>query len=56
MHELNEEQLAKSTELLTKEQQAQFATMKGKPFDLKVLRPAGVGGRRVRTGRGDLKE
>lgn len=56
MHELNEEQLAKSTELLTKDQQTQFASMKGKPFDVKVLRPAGTGARRVRTGRGELKE
>jgi Spy/CpxP family protein refolding chaperone len=45
MAELNEEQLAKSTEVLTKDQQAQFASMKGKPFDVKLLRPAG-GGRR----------
>jgi len=45
MQELNEEQLAKSTEVLTKDQQAQFASMKGKPFDVKLLRPAG-GGRR----------
>jgi hypothetical protein len=49
MQELNEEQLAKSTEVLTKDQQAQFASMKGKPFDVKLLRPAG-GGRRFRTG------
>jgi Spy/CpxP family protein refolding chaperone len=51
MHELNEEQLAKSTEVLTKDQQTQFASLKGKPFDLKALRPAG-GGRRARTGAG----
>jgi hypothetical protein len=50
MTELNEEQLAKSTEVLTKDQQAQFASMKGKPFDVKLLRPAG-GGRRGGGGR-----
>jgi hypothetical protein len=43
MQEMREEQLAKSTELLTKDQQTQFASMKGKPFDLKALRPAGGG-------------
>jgi outer membrane translocation and assembly module TamA len=57
MAELNEEQLAKSTEVLTKDQQAQFASMKGKPFDVKLLRPAG-GGRRFRAnaGNGDTKK
>jgi hypothetical protein len=45
MNELNDEQLAKSLEVLTKDQQTQFASMKGKPFDLAKLRPAG-GGRR----------
>lgn len=53
MHELGEEQLAKSNEILTKDQQTQFASMKGKPFDLKLMRPAG-GGRRARTGAGQL--
>jgi hypothetical protein len=43
MHELNEEQLAKSTEVLTKDQQAQFASLKGKAFDTKLLRPQGRG-------------
>ncbi len=51
MHELNEEQLAKSTELLTKDQQAQFASLKGKAFDTKLLRPQG-GGRRTRANAG----
>ncbi|HEV8071523.1 MAG TPA: hypothetical protein VGP76_27660 [Planctomycetaceae bacterium] len=51
MQELNEEQLAKSNEVLTKDQQAQFASMKGKPFDVKLLRPAG-GGRRARASAG----
>jgi len=50
MTELNEEQLAKSNEVLTKDQQAQFASMKGKAFDVKLLRPAGRGGRRASTG------
>ena len=50
MQEMREEQLAKSTEILTKDQQTQFASMKGKPFDLKALRPAGGGrARRVRA-------
>ncbi len=51
MHELNEEQLAKSTEVLTKDQQAQFASLKGKAFDTKLLRPQG-GGRRFRGNAG----
>jgi hypothetical protein len=41
MQEMREEQIAKSTEVLTKDQQTQFASMKGKPFDLKLLRPTG---------------
>jgi hypothetical protein len=50
MQEMGQEQLAKSTEVLTKDQQTQFASMKGKPFDLKLLRPAGRrGGNRVRA-------
>jgi len=49
MAELNEEQLAKSNEVLTKDQQAQFASMKGKPFDVKLLRPARRGGGRARA-------
>jgi hypothetical protein len=51
MHELNEEQLAKSTEVLTKDQQTQFASLKGKAFDTKLLRPQG-GGRRMRANAG----
>lgn len=47
MHELNEEQLAKSIEVLTKDQQAQFTSLKGKPFDVKSLRPQ-RGGRNFR--------
>jgi hypothetical protein len=47
MHELSEEQTAKSTEVLTKDQQTQFASMKGKAFDTKLLRP--TGGRRRRA-------
>ncbi len=54
MHELNEEQLAKSTEVLTKDQQAQFASLKGKAFDTKLLRPQG-GGRRMRANAGAAK-
>jgi len=34
MNELRQEQLAKSTEVLTKAQQEKFAKMKGKPFDV----------------------
>jgi hypothetical protein len=50
MHELSEEQLAKSTEVLNKTQQDQFASLKGKPFDTKVLAPARGGrGPGVRT-------
>jgi Spy/CpxP family protein refolding chaperone len=55
MQELNEEQLAKSTEVLTKDQQAQFASMKGKAFDVKLLRPAQRGGRARASGGGDGK-
>jgi hypothetical protein len=51
MHELSEEQVAKSTEVLTKDQQAQFTKLKGKPFDTKLLRPA-RGGRRGNAGAG----
>jgi Spy/CpxP family protein refolding chaperone len=51
MHELNEEQTAKATEVLTKDQQAQFTKLKGKPFDTKLLRPA-RGGRRASTAAG----
>ena len=54
MQEMREEQLAKSTEILTKDQQTQFASMKGKPFDLKALRPAGGGrARRLKTSDGN---
>jgi hypothetical protein len=34
MNELRQEELAKSTEVLTKTQQETFATLKGKPFDV----------------------
>jgi hypothetical protein len=44
MKEINEEQLAKSNEVLTKDQQAQFAKMKGSAFDVSTLRAAGPGG------------
>jgi Spy/CpxP family protein refolding chaperone len=40
MHELRREELAKSVSVLTPEQQAKFATMKGKPFDLAQLHQA----------------
>lgn len=40
MHELRREELAKSISVLTPEQQAKFATMKGKPFDLAQLHQA----------------
>ena len=46
MTEMREELTAKSTEVLTKEQQAKFTEMKGKPFDMKSLAPRG--GRRAR--------
>jgi hypothetical protein len=46
MQEMREEESAKSIEVLTKDQQTQFASMKGKPFDVKVLRPTGGGRRR----------
>ncbi len=39
--ELRTEQTAKSVEVLTKEQQAQFTKMKGKEFDVSQIRPAG---------------
>ncbi|HEV3301849.1 MAG TPA: hypothetical protein VG055_19500 [Planctomycetaceae bacterium] len=52
MAELSEEHLAKSTEVLTKDQQAQFVSMKGKPFDVKLLRPARRGGGRARANTG----
>jgi hypothetical protein len=52
MHELSEEQVAKSTEILTKDQQAQFAKLKGKPFDTKLLRPARGGRGRGNAGAG----
>ncbi len=48
MQELNEEQLRKSTEILSKDQLAHFESLKGKPFDMKLLRPAA--GRRSRAG------
>jgi len=48
MVELQGEHLAKATEVLTKDQQAKFTEMKGKPFDLKSLRPPGRGGRRAK--------
>ncbi len=37
MHELRQEELAKSTDVLTKTQQEKFATLKGKPFDVAQL-------------------
>jgi hypothetical protein len=37
MNELRQEELAKSTEVLTKPQQETFATLKGKPFDVAQL-------------------
>ncbi len=40
MHERRQEELAKSISVLTPEQQARFATMKGKPFDLAQLHQA----------------
>jgi len=46
MNELREEQTAKTTEVLTKDQQAKFVEMKGKPFDLKQLDQRGGGRRR----------
>lgn len=47
MQELQGEELAKATEVLSKDQQAKFTELKGKAFDLKALRPA-RGGRRQR--------
>ncbi len=52
MQAIHEEQLAKSTEVLSKDQQAKFSEMKGKPFDLKSLGGRG-GGRPRRTGQPD---
>jgi hypothetical protein len=46
-NELREEQTAKTTEVLTKDQQAKFAEIKGKPFDVKQLNQR-AGGRRRR--------
>jgi hypothetical protein len=40
-NELRQEQLAKSTEILTKEQQEKFADMKGKAFDLAQMHQLG---------------
>jgi LTXXQ motif family protein len=40
MHELRQEELAKSISVLNPDQQARFATMKGKPFDLAQLHQA----------------
>jgi hypothetical protein len=37
LHELRQEELAKSVSVLTQPQQEKFATMKGKPFDLAQL-------------------
>jgi hypothetical protein len=48
MAELRGEHLAKATEVLTKDQQAKFTEMKGKPFDLKSLQPTGGGRRRAK--------
>jgi hypothetical protein len=48
MAELRGEHLAKATEVLTKDQQAKFTEMKGKPFDLKTLQPTGGGRRRAK--------
>lgn len=45
--ELREEQTAKTTEVLSKDQQAKFTEMKGKPFDVKQLMQGG--GRRRRN-------
>jgi type II secretory pathway component PulK len=45
--ELREEQTAKTAEVLTKDQQAKFTEMKGKPFDVKQLNQGG--GRRRRN-------
>lgn len=39
MNELRQEQLAKSTEVLTKAQQTKFAKMTGKPFDVAQIHP-----------------
>ena len=47
MAELREEETAKVTEVLTKDQQAKFTEMKGKAFDTKLLQPSG--GRRRRN-------
>ncbi len=49
MTELREEQTARATEVLTKDQQAKFTEMKGKPFDVKQLQPTGGGGAGVAT-------
>jgi len=46
MTEMNEELTVKSTEVLSKDQQAKFTQMKGKPFDVKQLNQRG--GRRRR--------
>jgi hypothetical protein len=46
MAELREEESAKVTEVLTKDQQAKFTDMKGKPFDTKQLQGGGGRGRR----------
>jgi len=47
MTELNEEFTAKTAEVLSKDQQAKFTQIKGKPFDVKLLSTGG--GRRRRT-------
>jgi len=47
INELREEQTAKTAEVLTKDQQAKFTEMKGKPFDVKQLMQGG--GRRRRN-------
>jgi hypothetical protein len=56
MREVSEEQLAKSTEILTRDQQAQFTSMKGKPFDVTLLRPQERGGGRPRPAPGGPRE
>ena len=44
MTELNKERDAKTNEVLSKEQQEKFTTLKGKPFDLSQLQQGGPGG------------
>jgi len=44
MQELTKERDGKATEVLGKEQQEKYATLKGKPFDVALLMPMGPGG------------